>query len=98
MASFQWCLVKHHLNDDRKHSLLLGHTTHKHTTIVFYINAVKNLRNTTNTNSLQEDNAGSMEMHWNPAIITYKNTNIYKYKKNTVKEMLSQRQTEKLSQ
>ena len=47
----------------------------------FYINAVKNLRNTTNTNTLQDDNAGSTEMHCNPAIITYKNTNIYKYKK-----------------
>ena len=45
-----------------------------------YINAVKNLRNTTNTNTLQDDNAGSMEMHCNPAIITYKNTNIYKCK------------------
>ena len=42
----------------------------------FYINAVKNLRNTTNTNTLQDDNAGRMEMHCNPAIIAYKNTNI----------------------
>ena len=34
------------------------------------MNEVKNLRNTTNTNTLQDDNAGSTEMHCNPAIIS----------------------------
>ena len=34
----------------------------------FFINAVKYLRNTTNTNIFQDDNAGSIEMHCNPAI------------------------------
>ena len=27
-----------------------------------------------NTNTLQDDSAGRMEMHCNPAIVTYKNT------------------------
>ena len=56
---------------------------------LFYINAVKNLRNTANTNTLQDDDAGSMEMHCNPAIIIYKNTNIYKYKRIQTKEMIT---------
>ena len=46
-----------------------------------YISAVKNLQNTTNSATLQYDSAGSMEMHCNPATVTYENTIIYKYKK-----------------
>ena len=44
--------------------------------IYFLINikAVKNLQNTTNAKTLQDDNVGSMEMHCNPANIIYENT------------------------
>ena len=42
----------------------------------FFINAVKNLQNNTNTKTLHKDNAGNMEMHSNPAIAAYKNSNI----------------------
>ena len=40
-----------------------------------------------NTNTVQDDTAGSIEMHCNPAIITYKNTNIHKYKKYRQKKL-----------
>ena len=48
---------------------------------LFYIKAVKNLQNTTNTKTLQNDSAESMERHCNHAIATYISTNIYKYKR-----------------
>ena len=41
-------------------------------TFFLIFNAVKNLHNVTNTNTLQDDDAGSMEMHCSPATITYK--------------------------
>ena len=49
---------------------------------------IKNLQNTTDATTLRDDNAGSMEIHCNPALITYRNTNIYKYRKYKQKRRL----------